>query len=104
MLRCFFVVLSGMNRIVTSGSAVAPWSIRKANRSLHVSPRGEAKWVRGPSGRGVRRLARAGVLDSTSSTASKRNEVLRRSYRVLRPSGGEKCRLAGGGMMTLKSV
>ena len=33
--------------------------------SLHFSPRGEAKWVRGPSGRGASRLARAGVLDST---------------------------------------
>ena len=31
---------------------------------LHFSPRGEAKWVRGPSGRGARRLARAGVLES----------------------------------------
>ena len=31
--------------------------------SLHVSPRGEAKCVRGPSGRGASRLARAGVLD-----------------------------------------
>ncbi len=31
--------------------------------SLHVSPRGEAKCVRGPSGRGARRLARAGVLE-----------------------------------------
>ena len=38
---------------------------------LHVSPRGEAKWVRGPSGlgasraeeKGARRLARAGVLE-----------------------------------------
>ena len=44
--------------------------------SLHFSPRGEAKWVRGPPGRGARRLARAGVLDGTLSTASKRNEVL----------------------------
>ena len=43
---------------------------------LHFSPRGEAKCVRGPSGRGASRLARAGVLDSTLSTASKRNEVL----------------------------
>ena len=43
---------------------------------LHFSPRGEAKWVRGPSGRGASRLARTGVLDSTLSTASKRNEVL----------------------------
>ena len=31
--------------------------------SLHFSPRGEAKWVRGPSGRGASRLARAGVLE-----------------------------------------
>ena len=31
--------------------------------SLHVSPRGEAKWVRGASGRGASRLARAGVLE-----------------------------------------
>ena len=30
---------------------------------LHFSSRGEAKWVRGPSGRGARRLARAGVLE-----------------------------------------
>ena len=52
--------------------------------NLHVSPRGEAKWVRGPSGlgasraeeKGASRLARAGVLDGTSSTASKRNEVM----------------------------
>ena len=34
-----------------------------ARTSLHVSPRGEAKCVRGPSGRGARRLARAGVLE-----------------------------------------
>ena len=47
-----------------------------SNTSLYFSPRGEAKCVRGPSGRGARRLARAGVLDSTLSTASKRNEVL----------------------------
>ena len=38
------------------------------------SPRGEAKRVRGPSVRGARRLTSAGVLDSTLSTASKRNE------------------------------
>ena len=44
--------------------------------SLHFSPRGEAKCVRGASGRGASRLARAGVLDRTLSTASKRNEVL----------------------------
>ncbi|MYA79809.1 MAG: hypothetical protein F4X39_04685 [Acidobacteriia bacterium] len=32
--------------------------------------------MRGLSGRGASRLARAGVLDSTLSTASKSNEVL----------------------------
>ena len=31
--------------------------------NLHFSPRGEAKCVRGPSGRGASRLARAGVLE-----------------------------------------
>ena len=31
--------------------------------SLHFSPRGEAKCVRGPSGQGASRLARAGVLE-----------------------------------------
>ncbi len=44
--------------------------------SLHFSPSGEAECVRGPAGRGASRLARAGVLDSTLSTASKRNEVM----------------------------
>ena len=40
------------------------WSAFATTRSnLHVSPRGEAKWVRGPSGRGASRLARAGVLE-----------------------------------------
>ena len=34
-----------------------------AKASLHFSPPGEAKWVRGLSGRGARRLARAGVLE-----------------------------------------
>ena len=31
--------------------------------NLHFSPRGEAKCVRGPSGQGASRLARAGVLE-----------------------------------------
>ena len=42
----------------------------------HFSPRGERKCVRGPSIRGARRLARGGVLDSTLSTVTKRNEVV----------------------------
>ena len=36
---------------------------RSGAGSLHFSPRGEAKCVRGPSGRGASRLARAGVLE-----------------------------------------
>ena len=42
--------------------------------SPHFSPNGEAKCMRGASVRGARRLTSAGVLDSTLSTASKRNE------------------------------
>ena len=34
-----------------------------AHASLHFSPSGEAKWVKGLSGRGAGRLARAGVLE-----------------------------------------
>ena len=99
---------------------------------LHVSPRGEAKCVRRPSGlgasraeeKGASRLARAGVLaKSPPSPCGLRNTALpvhwpsdnssganqapahgfhesrdtkhesRPLYRVLRPSGGEKCRL-----------
>ena len=37
--------------------------------SLHFSPRGERKRVRGLSARGARRSARTGVLDGTSSEA-----------------------------------
>ena len=48
---------------------------------LYFSPRGEAKCVRGPSGRGARRAGRRkrraqAYLHSTLSTASKRNEVM----------------------------
>ena len=49
----------------------------KLPASLLFSPRGETKCVRGPSGRGARRLARAqAYLNRTLSTASKRNEVM----------------------------
>ncbi len=73
----------------------------KGERSnLHFSPRGEAKCVRGPSGRGASRayekgasrLARAGVLDVRRARQASATKSWR-SYRVLRPSGGEKCRL-----------
>ena len=36
---------------------------KKQILSLHFSPRGETKCVRGPSGRGASRLARTGVLE-----------------------------------------
>ncbi len=49
--------------------------------SLHFSAGGEAKWMRDASVRGTRRLAphllnEEAYLDSTVSTASKRNEVM----------------------------
>ena len=47
--------------------------------------------MRGPSGRGASRLTRAGVLESTSSTASKRNEVMAVLSRAS-PVSGEKGR------------
>ncbi len=49
--------------------------------------------MRGASVRGARRLTSADVLDGTLSTKSKGNEVVARAYRVLRPSGSEKCGL-----------
>ena len=81
--------------------------------SLHFSPRGEAKCVRGPSGRGASRLARAGVLEpyvehgkQTQRSPGARiacfdRRVVRNagwllacvSHRVLRPAVGEKCRV-----------
>ena len=93
--------------------------------SLHFSPRGEAKCVRGPSGRGASRLARAGVTAIFASLTPRitkhgmygslavrhffwsepgplpwfsritRHETrITAFFRVLRPSGGERCRLA----------
>ena len=63
-------------RTALRGAAAYGLSWFDAHISLHVSPRGEVKCVRGSSGRGASRLARAGVLKSTSSTASKCNEVM----------------------------
>ena len=37
--------------------------LTSVSSSLHFSPRGEVKCVRGPSGRGASRLARAGILE-----------------------------------------
>ena len=51
-------------------------SITQGRGNPHFSSDGEAKCMRAPSARGERRLARGGVLDSTVSTASKRNEVM----------------------------
>ena len=69
--------------------------------NLHVSPRGEAKWVRGPSGRGASRaeekgasrLARAGVLEPYVEHGKQAQRSPGARIRVLRPSGGETCRL-----------
>ena len=50
----------------TRGSKQGPLVLKPFSlflASLHFSPRGETKWVRGPSGRGASRLARAGVLE-----------------------------------------
>ena len=68
--------------------------------SLHVSPRGEAKWVRGSSGRGASRLARAGVLEQYVEARQASATKSWRAYRVLRPSGGETCRLRFNGRQT----
>ena len=69
--------------------------------NLHVSPRGEAKWVRGPSGlgasraeeKGASRLARAGVLEQYVEHGKQAQRSPGARIRVLRPSGGETCRL-----------
>ena len=69
--------------------------------SLHVSPRGEAKCVRGPSGlgasraeeKGVSRLARAGMLEQYVEHGKQAQRSPGGRIRVLRPSGGETCRL-----------
>ena len=61
--------------------------------SLHVSPRGEAKCVRGPSGRGASRLARAGVLERYVEHGKQAQRSPGGRICVLRPSGGETCRL-----------
>ena len=68
--------------------------------NLHVSPRGEAKWVRGPSGlgasraeeKGASRLARAGVLEPYVEHGKQAQRSPGGRIRVLRPSGGETCR------------
>ncbi len=54
------------------------WSLSRRDRepSPQFSPSGERKCVRGPSVRGARRLARAGVLDCTSSMVIERNEAM----------------------------
>ena len=72
-----------MREIRTSGSMSgdgkrdhdAP-GVQSTRARPRLYPRGEAKCVRGPSVRGARRLTSGGVLDSTLSTASKRNEVM----------------------------
>ncbi len=60
-----------------------------SSASLHFSPHGEAKWVRGLSGRGAGRLARAGVLEQYVEHGKQAQQSP-----GWRSSGGEKCRLA----------
>ena len=72
-----------MREIRTSGSMSgdgkrdhdAP-GVQSTRARPRLYPRGEAKCVRGTSVRGARRLTSGGVLDSTLSTARKRNEVM----------------------------
>ena len=59
------------------------------------SPGGEAKCVRGPSVQGARRSARGSVLEQYVEHGEQAQRSKWRAYRVLRPSGGEKCGLAG---------
>ena len=69
--------------------------------SLHVSPRGEAKWVRGPSGlgasraeeKGASRWARAGMLEPYVEHGKQAQRSPGGRIRVLRPPSGETCRL-----------
>ncbi len=68
--------------------------------NLHFSPRGEAKCVRGPSGRGASRLARAGVLEQyvehgKQAQRSPGGRIVCFGRRV-----GEKCRLRFNGRQT----
>ena len=61
---------------------------------LHVSPRGVAKCVRSPSGRGASRPSPANGFFTKHEIRNTNHETrITAFYRVLRPSGGEKCRL-----------
>ncbi len=67
--------------------------------NLHFSPRGEAKCVRGLSGRGASRAAEKGASNTAfkvfhESRITSHVTRIRAFFRVLRPSGGEKGRLS----------
>ena len=59
--------------------------------NLPFSPRGEAKWVRGPSGRGASRAEEKGARNMACKVFHESRVTA--FSRVLRPSGGGKCRL-----------
>ena len=59
--------------------------------SLHFSPRGEAKCVRGPSGRGASLAEEKGARNMAFKVFHESR--ITAFYRVLRPSGGENCRI-----------
>ena len=86
-----------VNTIRANGSCV-PSRLGRLS-GLHFSPRGEAKWVRGPSGKGARRRT-CQIASFTPRVTKHGFYVFHESrdtnhgfFRVLRPSSGEKCRL-----------
>ena len=70
----------------------APQGDGVGGASLYFSPRGEAKCMRGPSGRGASRLARAGVLEQYVEHGKQAQPKSWRSYRFDRRVV-RKCRL-----------
>ena len=55
--------------MIVDSSALLAILLSEPDASLPFSPRSEAKCVRGPSGQGASRLARAGVLEGNHPAA-----------------------------------
>ena len=72
--------------------------------SLHFSPRGERKCVRGLSDRGARRSARAGVLGLYVEHGGQAQRRYGGPIARLRRQGGEKCRLSPECRITAKTL
>ncbi len=88
-----------LTNAITSSLPRAWPLLRRRSRSVSpvFSPRGEGKCVRGPSVRGARRLT-TGIQSMTRTWpygehGEQAQRTYWRGYRVLRPSGGEKCGL-----------